>query len=89
MMVNRIMTQNKTVLAAHLDGETVLLHMDSKRYFRLNATAQRIWQLLEQKLDTDAIVEALTTEFEVTADDARAAVVALVADLKQHSLSPS
>jgi hypothetical protein len=89
MMINRIMTQNKTVLAAHLDGETVLLHMDSKRYFRLNATAQRIWQLLEQKLDSDAIVETLTTEFEVTADDARTAVAALIADLKQHSLSPS
>ena len=83
------MTPNKSVLAAHLDGETVLLHMDSKRYFRLNATAQRIWQLLEQKLDSDAIVQTLTTEFDVTADDARSAVAALIADLKQHSLSPS
>ena len=32
------------VLVAHLQGEAVILHMDTKRYYRLNDTAACIWK---------------------------------------------
>ncbi len=74
------------VLVAHLDGEAVLLHMDTKRYFRLNETGQHIWRLLERGLDRDAVVAALVAEYEVDAATAGAALDRLVDDLRRHAL---
>ena len=39
-------TASPEVLAAHLEGEAVLLHMDTKDYFRLNDTAAWVWRLV-------------------------------------------
>ena len=33
------------VLIRHLEGESVLLNLDSERYFGLDATGTRMWQL--------------------------------------------
>ncbi|HEX6939115.1 MAG TPA: PqqD family protein [Longimicrobiales bacterium] len=74
------------VLVAHLDGEAVLLHMETKRYYRLNETAQRIWQLLERGLERDAIVASLVAEFEVDAETAGAELDRLVQELRHHGL---
>ena len=41
------------VLTAHLEGEAVLLHMDTKNYFRLNATAALLWKGLERGLERE------------------------------------
>jgi hypothetical protein len=53
------------VLAAHLEGEAVLLHMDTKNYFRLNATAAHVYRGLERGLGRDALLDDLCAEFEV------------------------
>ena len=53
------------VLTAQLEGEAVLLDLHTKRYFRLNATAARIWKGLEDLLTVPQIVDALVREFEV------------------------
>jgi hypothetical protein len=53
------------VLAAHLEGEAVLLHMDTKDYFRLNATAACVWKGLERGMEHDALVRELCDSFEV------------------------
>lgn len=53
------------MLTAHLEGEAVLLDLETKRYYRLNATAARIWKGLEQALPPDQIAAALVREFDV------------------------
>lgn len=74
------------VLAAHLDGEAVLLHMESKDYFRLNDTAAWVWKGLERGLDVDAIVASLTERYEVAPQSARGEVEALLQELEERAL---
>src|SRR5438876_962702 len=59
------------VLAAHLQGEAVLLDLETKRYYRLNETAARIWKGLEQSLAPDQITDILVAEFDVDSVTAR------------------
>jgi hypothetical protein len=66
------------ILTAHLDGETVLLNMTTKRYFHLNDTGQRVWKLMESGLDTGAIVTCLCDEFEVDQVTVEAEVLQLL-----------
>lgn len=74
------------VLAAHLEGEAVLLDLETKRYYRLNATAARIWKGLEQSLEPPQIVNALVAEFTVDAATARTEVERALADLRTRGL---
>jgi hypothetical protein len=37
------------VLIRRLDGESVLLNLESERYFGLNATGTRMWELVTSK----------------------------------------
>lgn len=74
------------VLAAHLEGEAVLLDLKTKQYFRLNATAARIWKGLEQSLEPPQIVDALCDEFAVDAATARVEVDRVLADLGARGL---
>lgn len=74
------------VLAAHLEGEAVLLNMDTKDYFRLNATAACVWKGLERGMDHGALVNELTSHFDVGPDEARDELDKLLAELEQRRL---
>ncbi|HET6230664.1 MAG TPA: PqqD family protein [Longimicrobiaceae bacterium] len=74
------------VLAAHLAGEAVLLDMDTKQYFRLNATAAHVWKQLERGLDRPALLADLCANFEVDEATAGAELDRLLAELAAHGL---
>ena len=74
------------VLAAHLEGEAVLLHMDTKDYFRLNATAACVWKGLERGLDREALVAELVARFEVEPAEAAAELDRLLGELERRRL---
>jgi hypothetical protein len=74
------------VLTAQLSGEAVLLHLGSKRYFRLNQTGAAIWRGLESGLDVAAITDSLVRQFAVDRETAGAEVVRLLARLLEYQL---
>jgi hypothetical protein len=53
------------VISQELDGEVVLVHLQTNRIFALNQTGARFWQLLESGHDRARIREALASEFDV------------------------
>ena len=79
-------TASPDVLAAHLDGEAVLLHMETKDYFRLNATAACVWKGLERGLDRQGLVDELCANFEVEPAAAGEELDRLLGELKARSL---
>ena len=74
------------VLAAHLQGEAVLLHMDTKEYFRLNATAACVWKGLERGLDRQGLVDELCASFEVEPATAAEELDRLLGELRERHL---
>ena len=68
------------------DGEVVLLHLESKMYYSLNSTGERIWQGLKEGLSLRAISRRLQEEFDVEADAADKSVVDLVNELCEQKL---
>lgn len=74
------------VLTAHLEGEAVLLHMDTKNYFRLNATAALLWKGLERGLEREQLLDGLLAEFEVDRPTAAAELDRLLGELAARGL---
>jgi hypothetical protein len=69
------------VVFTDLDGiEGVLVDLDTKQYFQLNATASLIWRGLARGAAADQIARELTDEYDVTPEHARRSVDAAIAD---------
>ena len=80
-------TLDPDVVATDLgDGETVLLHLQSKSYFTLNATGTRIWEGLTRGLSLREISGRLQREFRVDSDRADRSVLELLRDLAGQKL---
>jgi len=80
---------SKDVVAAHLEGEAVLLHLGTKQYYRLNETGAAIWKSLEQRDDVATTVKRLVEEFEVDAATAETEVHRVLAELRERDLIES
>ena len=74
------------ILTAQLAGEAVLLDLRTKRYFRLNATAARVWKGLEDGLHPSQIVDALVQEFMVDRVTAEAGTARALDDFRMRGL---
>lgn len=74
------------VLSAHLDGEGVLLHLGSKRYFRLNASASLVWQGVQRGLGAAAIARELAAVYDVSAGEAEREVGRLLETMHRLAL---
>ena len=79
-------TPDSDVIVTELDGEAVLLNLDTKMYFSLNATGVTIWKLLDEGLTLGQIGERLFQEYDVTPEKARQCVVDLVDQLNDEQL---
>jgi hypothetical protein len=69
------------------DGTGVLLHIETKYYFTLNETGVFLWKQLQRAPHSPReLAEALSTEFEVTVDEALLHVCELLEEMKANRL---
>jgi hypothetical protein len=69
------------------EGEVVLLHLQSKTYYSLNPTGERIWQGLKEGLSLREISRRLQEEFDVDEDRADRSVLDLINELCEQNLA--
>ena len=74
------------VVARAMGSAAVVIHLESNRIFELNATGARIWSMLEQGLDRDAICGRLRDEFDAPDNDVERTVDDLLAELLREGL---
>ena len=74
------------VLVRHLDGESVLLNLETERYFGLDATGTRMWQLVTTSPNLDAAYGILLEEYEVTPEVLRSDLAELMIRLVENGL---
>jgi len=79
-------TPDSDVIVTELDGEAVLLNLDTKLYFSLNATGVTIWKLLGEGLTLGQIGERLFQDYDVTPEKAQQCVLDLVGQLNDEKL---
>lgn len=58
-------TISTEVLAQEVEGETVLLDLQSESYFGLDAVGTRIWQLLQEHNNLQKVFDIILEEYDV------------------------
>jgi len=74
------------VVHRELDGEAVLLNLETGTYFGLDEVGTRVWSCLAEATDLAAIHRTLLDEYEVAADRLEADLIALVGALADQGL---
>lgn len=74
------------VVFRELEGEAIILHLDSGTYFGLDVVGTSIWRRLERQESVGVVVDALVDEFEVDAPRARLDVEQLITQLVDKGL---
>ena len=69
-----------------LDGQAVLLNLDSGNYHSLNGTATRVWQSIEAGVDTERIQNSIAGEFDVDPAVVERDVRSVIDDLIERGL---
>ena len=65
MDLDQKVTFAETVFAQEVDGEMVLLDMESENYFGLDEVGTAIWQAMQEKETLKEVFEALLEQYEV------------------------
>ena len=73
-------------LVATLSDGAVLLNLQTKRYYSLNETGTRIWEMVQQTADEESIVATLLREYEVEEQMARAEIRRILDELIEAQL---
>lgn len=68
MNLNQKITFAETVFAQEVDGEMVLLDMESENYFGLDEVGTSIWQEMQEKETLKDVLDALLEQYEVESD---------------------
>ena len=86
MNLNQKITLSPDVISQEVSGETVLLDLESENYFGLDEVGTRIWQLIKEKEDLQAIYTTLLDEYEVEESRLQADLEALLGEISNLGL---
>ncbi len=73
-------------ITADMDGETVMMSLDTSRYYNLGKTGSVIWSLIENPTPAGEIVLNLLKEYDVPRERCEAEVIAFLEDLLKEKL---
>ena len=74
------------VLVRQLEGEAVLLNLETEKYFGLDATGTQMWQIVTLSPNIEIAYAKLSEEFEVEPEVLRGHLVELLGQLVENGL---
>jgi hypothetical protein len=74
------------VMVRFLDNESVFLNLETERYFGLDQTGTRMWQVITSSSNVEAAYQQLLGEFEVEPETLRSDLIGLLEKLVENNL---
>lgn len=85
--LSQTITRHTDMLSAEIGGEAVMMSIENGAYFGLNPVATRIWDLIEQPKTIAELVQTITDEYDVSAEQAAEDVQIFVADMIERGIA--
>ena len=88
-MKDRAYNPDPDVVFKRLDDRMVLVHLKSNQIFELNSTGARVWELLQEGVSSDTLLNRLKAEFEIDPATLRTEIESLLSELTSEGLIAS
>ncbi|RQG90975.1 PqqD family protein [Natrarchaeobius chitinivorans] len=73
-------------LATTIDGEAVILHLESGQYYGLNGVASSLWDSLQQPRTVAQLREYVSDEYDVSPEECTGDIDSILADFSEAGL---
>lgn len=83
---NTLVSQVEGLVCSDMDGETVLLSVESGNYFGMDSIGSRIWGLIEEPRPVSRLCQALIEEYDVEPSQCERDVIAYLTQLAKEGL---
>ena len=86
VQLDSVVTRDALLLFSDLDGETVMMSIESGKYYGLDEIGSRIWALIEKPLLVAELCEVLVIEFEVDRDTCQQHVLEFLEEMRDEGI---
>lgn len=86
MTDNTILSRRAGLMTADMNGSAVMMDIMTGKYYNLGEVGGRIWELLEEPATLAALVQKLTAEYDVSAEQCRADILPFLNTLLERGL---
>ena len=84
--LNTIIRRGDEHIETKVGNQTLMLSAAAGKYFAVESSGQRIWELLKQPSSVRSVVSELQREYDVSHDRCREEVIAFVSQLVSNGL---
>jgi hypothetical protein len=84
--INTVITRNAEIVTADMDSETVMMSIDTGKYYNLGKTGSIIWGMLETPLSVESLVNSLLDKYDVGREQCEKEVLSFLKDTYKEGL---
>ncbi len=81
-----IIQRSNKLVSSNMDGETVMMSIENGEYFGLNSVGSRMWELIENPIKVNTLIELLLDEFDVSREQCEAETMEFLNHLLEKKL---
>jgi Coenzyme PQQ synthesis protein D (PqqD) len=82
----RFRVNNPHVISETIQGEVIVIHLDTGTYYSLRDAGAEIWRSVENGVSTDTIVDSLGERYQAPREELADATVRLLSELEAEGL---
>lgn len=84
--INNVVSRRNDIDTTDLNGEIVMMDLEKGRYFSLNSVGSRIWELIEEPVQINKVVDSLLEEYEITRNECEENVLEFLNKLEEAQI---
>lgn len=86
MTMQTILVRKAEIMAADMDGSTVMMDIQTGKYYSLGEVGGVIWEILEQPTAVDSLIEQLMNKYDVSREQCEAETLRFLEQLMGSGL---
>ena len=86
LSLSSVISRREDIIAADMDGETVMMSVETGQYYNLGKIGGAIWSSLNEPLSIEALIVKLMDTYNVSRDQCETEVIAFLDDLQEQGL---
>jgi len=84
--IDSIVSSNKKIVTAEMDGETVMMSIETGKYYNLGKTGSVIWGMLKEPTGVGNIIDTLLEKYQVGREQCETEVLAFLGQMYREGL---
>lgn len=84
--ISDIVMRNEEIIAANMDGEIVMMNIETGNYYNLGKTGSAIWNMLEHPISVETLIRELVEKYPVSRQQCEEETLTFLTELREEGL---